>query len=107
MIEPVRQIEQVVAFGELPHYPLNVSARQFLLELHTRLWRLLARNLDGLQVQITRRARQAFHRDAAHGNFFHQLLVVCVQRIEAVNLVVRGLVGGRVAQHHQRLELLQ
>ena len=60
-----------------------------------------------MQIQIARRARQPFYSDTAHGNFFHQLLVVGVQRIEPVNLVVRRLVGGRVAQHHQRVEVHQ
>ncbi len=35
------------------------------------------------------------------------LLVVGVQGIEAVDLVVRGPVGGRVAKDHQRFELGQ
>ena len=60
-----------------------------------------------MQVQVARSARQALHRDAAHGDLLHQLLVVGVQRVQAVNLVVRCLVRGRVAQQHQGLELLQ
>ena len=60
-----------------------------------------------MKVQVARGARQALHCDAAHGNLLHQLLVVGVQRVQAVNLVVRCLVRGRVAQHHQGLELLQ
>jgi hypothetical protein len=72
-------------------HALDVAARQLLLELDAGLGRLLARNLDGLQVQVARSARQALHRDAAHGDLLHQLLVVGVQRIQAVNLVVRVL----------------
>ena len=45
--------------------------------------------------------------DPAHGDLLHQLLVVCVERVEPMDLDVLSPVRRRVAQGHQRIELRQ
>ena len=94
LVQLVGQVEEVVALGQLLDNAFYIAARQLLFVLDAGLRRLLARNLDGLQVQIARCASQALDRDAAHRDLLHQLLVVGVQRIQAVNLVVRRPVRG-------------
>ncbi|SIA85922.1 Uncharacterised protein [Mycobacteroides abscessus subsp. abscessus] len=61
-------------------------------------------DLDCIEVQVGRRAGQSLHGDASHRDLLDQLLVVRIERIEAVNFGVRDLVSCRVAQHHERTE---
>ena len=71
----------------------------------TRARRLRAlRDLDRVEVQV-RAASESLDGDAAHRDLLHELLVVGVERVEAVDLVVLDLVGRRVAKHHQRVEV--
>ena len=64
-------------------------------------------DLDGIEVQVGRRSGEPLHRDAPHRDLLHELLVVGVQRVQAVHLGVLDLVGGRVAQQHQCVESRQ
>ena len=52
--------EEVVTLGKLAHHALDLAAFQLLLELNTG-HRRLARNLDGLQVEIGIGSRQPLH----------------------------------------------
>ena len=74
------------------------------LQLGPRLGWLGRRDPDGFQIEVGIDPGQALYRDAAHSDLFHQLLVVGVDGIEPIHLVVLGLVGGGVAQDHQRVE---
>ena len=106
LIQFARNIEQVVVFAQLAHHALDAIV---LLDLQFDAGdgRFAGGNLDGFQVEIGISAAQALDGNAAHRDFLHQLLVVGVQRIQPVNLVVRGFVRRRIAQHHQRVEFLK
>ena len=60
-----------------------------------------------MQVQVAGGTGKPAYGNPPYGNLFHQLLLVGIQRIQPVNLVVLGLVGGRIAQHKQWAELDQ
>ena len=55
------------------------------------------------QIEVAVGAAESLLGDAVDGDLFDQLLVVGVEGIEAVDLVVLGLVGGGVAQDEERL----
>ncbi|MNF87476.1 hypothetical protein D3C84_699440 [compost metagenome] len=107
MLQLIGQIEQVVTLDQLSSDPFDIATGQFLLELHNCHWRFLAGNLDGLQIEVRIAARKALHRDTAHRDLLHQLLVVGVERIEPMDLVVIGLVSSGVTQHHQGVKVHQ
>src|SRR5579864_212532 len=68
--------------------------------------RLVARHYDVLQIKIGRSTSLAFRRDSPYRNLFHELLVVCVESIEAVNLIVLLTVCRTVAKDEKRRKLL-
>ena len=106
LVQSAGQLVQVVTAAELAHNPLD-AAVLLDLHLHPRHRRLAGGNLDAFQIQVGIGAGQALYRDAAHVDLLHQPLVVGVQSVEPVDLVVFGLVGGRVAHDEQRVELAE
>ena len=106
MLQTVRKVVEVVVLPELAHDTLD-AADLLDLEFRTGLGRFAGRNVDCFQIQVGVGPGQAAHRDAAHGDFLHQLLVVGVESIEPVNLGVLLPVGGGIAENHQRREFLE
>ena len=95
---------QIRAHVEALDLPLDRAALCLHLDLDssTRLGAL--GYLDRVEIQVRCRARQALHGDAADGDLLDQFLVVGIERVEAVDLGVLDLVGGRVTQHHEGVE---
>ena len=74
------------------------------LDLHAGPWFCALGDLDGIEVEVGRRAGQSLHGDASHRDLLDQLLVVRIERVEAVNFGVLDLVSCRVAQHYECIE---
>ena len=106
LIQPTGQVIQVVVTPQLTQHPLD-TAVLLDLKFNPRHGRLVGGDFDVLQKQVRVGAGQILDRDPAHVDLFHQLLVIGIQRVEAVNLVVLGFVGGRVAHDHQRVEFTE
>ena len=103
LVQLIRNGEEVIVFTKLAHHALDAIVLLYL-QLDSCDRRFAGGNLDGLQIEVGIGAAQALDGNAAHRNFLHQLLVVRVQRIEAVDFVVRGSVGGGIAQGAERVE---
>ena len=105
-LDPVRHIVKVGAHVE--SFDLTLDPGCGLdLDLHPCARLRTLGDLDGIEVQVSRRSGEPLHRDATHRDLLHELLVVRVQRVQAVHLGVLDLVRGRVAQQHQCVESRQ
>ena len=100
------QVVQIRALLNALDLSLDAALRlDFQLDAGDRLCALL--DFDRVEVQIGGAAGEALHRDAAHRDLLDELLGVSVERIQPVDLVVLDLVGRRVAEQEERVEVCE
>ena len=100
-------VVQVVPFRNLPGDFTNAGST-FKIKLNGRRGCRLGQ-VDTLQIDIALCSCAAGFRNALDRNLLHQPLVVRFHGIQAVDHVVDAvaLMGGRIAESHQRMELRQ
>lgn len=103
-LDAAGNVVQVHTLTQALHLPFDALGGLHLqLDPGLREVRALA-DLQPVNVEVGGAASEVLDRDTTHGNLLHQLLVVCVDRVETVHLGALDLVGRRVAQSEQRVE---
>ncbi len=106
----IQTIRKIVKVRFLRHRARHLAdaALSLAIKLNRRR-RYRLRQIDPLQVHIALRRRSAGLGNTNHPDLLHQMLLVRIHRIEAVNHIVQTilLVRRRIPKRHQRVELLQ
>ena len=106
-LDAAGDVVQVGADVEALDLPLDRTALCLHLHLDPSARLGALGDLDRVEIQVGRRPGEALHGDAADGDLLDQFLVVSIECVEAVDLGVLDLVGSRVTQHHEGVELGQ
>lgn len=99
--------KQVIALIHLAHITLDGATGGTDLEFKAGHGWFAGRHFYPFQIEISIGPCQTPCRYASYGDFLHQLLVVGIQRIEAMHLVVQRVVRCRVTQNKQRIKFSQ